>query len=706
MGTKVTDRTNFLRLFFMLTLFISIMNFTSAGFGYGNIEETVKITTINNYTINGTNAVHNDLTGLQGGDVGEYYHLPQSEYDSVLANYASFGFWDLNYSSFLTHNAYALNATPWTLNWSNFSTLYANQLGNYTAGETLWNANYSDYLQTKNYALNNSLWSLNYSDYLTIRSYALNDSLWGLNYTNFTTLYSNQYTNWTNATAYSNSLTWLANYSNFLTISAWNDTGLIQDWNSTGYIANWNASGLIKDFNSSGLIKDWNSSGLIANWNNASLMTYANWNSTNTSYFDLNKANVVGAFNQTFDTSTLFVDSVSDRVGIGTTSPEARLHLRSSGLISATTSAFIVASNSGGAHLFSVRDDGQFSFYGTDTLEKVRISNSGNVGIGTTSPGAKLEVSGEDNIINILRPTVRMWSLRVNSAGSFSLYDNNGAGELNRLLINTDGNVGIGTASPEGKLSIQSPSSSATTGASRALEIREAGGNDLWSFRENSDASLTLDRTADNGANWYDVMHWDIDNGNVGIGTTSPEGDLVVSNGGAEGIEFFTGDPNYIQAYNRSGGTYEDLALKVTSAVAGTDFIIKATTGNVGIGTTSPDAVLTVYGSTAAGWNSGLQLIREGGYISNINSHPSGLLFRTMNSSMDIWFRNSSDITNLFINGSTGNVGIGTTTPQNKLNVNGIGNFTLGLTTQNATGYSGYCTNTTYFGGIAISCND
>jgi len=41
---------------------------------------------------------------------------------------------------------------------------------------------------------------------------------------------------------------WLANYSDFLTISAWNDTGLIQDWNADGYIKDWNSTGFIKDW--------------------------------------------------------------------------------------------------------------------------------------------------------------------------------------------------------------------------------------------------------------------------------------------------------------------------------------------------------------------------------------------------------------------------------------------------------------------------
>jgi len=43
----------------------------------------------NNYSINGTEVVHNNLTGLQGGDDtgdGEFYHLTQTLYDLVVAN--------------------------------------------------------------------------------------------------------------------------------------------------------------------------------------------------------------------------------------------------------------------------------------------------------------------------------------------------------------------------------------------------------------------------------------------------------------------------------------------------------------------------------------------------------------------------------------------------------------------------------------------
>lgn len=65
----------------------------------------------------------------------------------------------------------------------------------------------------------------------------------------------------------SNEPNWNANYSTFLTISAWNNTGLIRDWNVSGLIRNWNSTSLIIDWNTTGFIKDWNSTGYIKNWN-------------------------------------------------------------------------------------------------------------------------------------------------------------------------------------------------------------------------------------------------------------------------------------------------------------------------------------------------------------------------------------------------------------------------------------------------------
>lgn len=106
----------------------------------------------------------------------------------------------------------------------------------------------------------------------------------------------------------------------------------------------------------------------------------------------------------TVDTDTLYVDSDDNRVGIGTTTPYAKLNI-----VSGTTSgeAVRVDRNDGTRRLFTVSEGTSSSnagdigiWYGSS--ENIRLDagagdswiNNGNVGIGTTSPSAKLEVVG------------------------------------------------------------------------------------------------------------------------------------------------------------------------------------------------------------------------------------------------------------------------------------------------------------------------
>jgi hypothetical protein len=70
------------------------------------------------------------------------------------------------------------------------------------------------------------------------------------------------------------------------------------------------------------------------------------------------------------DSSTLFVDGSSDRVGIGTTSPQAKLHVEESGT----------------DDLLRVRQAGS---------TKLIVKNDGKVGIGTSGPDTELEVVGD-----------------------------------------------------------------------------------------------------------------------------------------------------------------------------------------------------------------------------------------------------------------------------------------------------------------------
>ncbi|MDP2736575.1 MAG: hypothetical protein Q8O59_02180, partial [bacterium] len=89
----------------------------------------------------------------------------------------------------------------------------------------------------------------------------------------------------------------------------------------------------------------------------------------------------------------------------------------------------------------------------------------GNVGIGTTSPGAKLEVSGSSGTAQMfvastnsgsaelrLSNTLANWANYVDSNNKYYIRDR--AAGLDRVTINSDGNVGIGTTSPSQGLHI------------------------------------------------------------------------------------------------------------------------------------------------------------------------------------------------------------------------------------------------------------
>jgi hypothetical protein len=183
--------------------------------------------------------------------------------------------------------------------------------------------------------------------------------------------------------------------------------------------------------------------------------------------------------------------------------------------------------------------------------------------------------------------------------------------------------------------------------------------------------------------------------GNVGIGTASPQnsldvngslllrGNSAITNPSSVGPAinagyFATGGYSFMQGFNYTTSAYIPLYVE------GSKVIINPNSGgNVGIGTTSPDARLTVAATTlpttynpgdvatfvaAADSFTSLALVRGG--VTN----PQGLHFGVNNTSHYSEIQASQNgiaTNNLILNRQGGNIGVGTTTPGEKLEVSG-----------------------------------
>jgi len=190
-------------------------------------------------------------------------------------------------------------------------------------------------------------------------------------------------------------------------------------------------------------------------------------------------------------------------VGIGTTSPDVDFHIANNGNVlelgdSTNSSTWMsiegtrasVGYNANGLVLQGgvgkhIRFQVNSSTFGGGT-EALRIDNTGNIGIGTSSPGAKLEVVGSANNASIILSNENLIGFKRtdgalvygigHTAGEFTIGRTanlgptagtpiniaTGAyqirfsqGTQERMRIATSGNVGIGTASPDEKLTVK-----------------------------------------------------------------------------------------------------------------------------------------------------------------------------------------------------------------------------------------------------------
>jgi len=280
------------------------------------------------------------------------------------------------------------------------------------------------------------------------------------------------------------------------------------------------------------------------------------WNADVRTYLQ----NFYDYFQITMGASQLSMNRVSGNIGIGTTTPSSLLELYKTNaspiltITSATSTTYSpqIAFRTGATPTtnFTLGVDistGKLKIVPSSDISTstgITIDSSGNVGIGTTTPNYKLTVSGGDIY------------------GSNNLY--------------IAGNVGIGTTSPGSRLEVRGSTSDSSASA---LNITNSGGTSLLYVRND---------------------------GNVGIGTTNPGAKLDVVSG-YQRIQFLTGTNT--SAYVLSIGVNDDgVNISNDSTIRGFNFknangtLLTITSGgNVGIGTTAPLEKLDVAGAIKVG---------------------------------------------------------------------------------------------------------
>ena len=188
-------------------------------------------------------------------------------------------------------------------------------------------------------------------------------------------------------------------------------------------------------------------------------------------------------------------------------------------------------------------------------------------------------------------------------------------GGTSRLYITSDGKVGIGTTSPVSKLQVTgsvhvtAPADSLATDALQ-FSFSSPEGHIKVKNTSGAPASNLAFHTTDASGNTNRVLHLRYD-GKVGIGTTSPANELVISKAGSaanckleiaqSGGGGGTSEILFSDAVSGRGRIFYDHGSNpegIKLEAAGTQTLIATTTGRVGIGTIAPGHKLHIQDGT------------------------------------------------------------------------------------------------------------
>ena len=440
----------------------------------------------------------------------------------------------------------------------------------------------------------------------------------------------------------------------------------------------------------------------------------------------------------------IYKDS-SGNVGIGTTSPTYRLTVASPNTIAPF--AIRNSSNSNRRYLAvtSQSNNPNLALFNSSETSTIELNtngdsflNGGNVGIGTSSPDSRFHVVNNDfvlfenttasaNSLLKLKTASRTWQMSVRESDlSGALTFRNETAGTDNLVINTSGNVGIGTTSPREKLNIDSGNFVFTASKTGDADIQSI----IW-HNTNSTGFDVAKIVGKTGTNIYEgIIRFETkdsggtmaermriaSNGNVGIGTTDPSlAKLHISGSGSTQrallavqstnnhaelsiISEASTYSSYIKFQDNSGAAdryliqadvNDNLLFRPQGTGTTGNQIIFDDSGQLGVGCTPSYKIHTTSGSRFFGGDGYTQVERN-----TTSTGVSALLVQKTTTGGIATFYHSatagtpaSGTATFHVNSSDSylisNLGIGTTSPAYKLDVSGDASF-------NGSGSSGY----------------